>query len=389
MSQRAVLVYDEGYLAYDFGAGHAFRSYRLAATIDLMEAAGLLAPADRRPPRPCTDEELAAFHDPEYIAAVQEVEVHWVPLTGGRRWGLEGPDNPPFPAMHRSAALIAGGTLLAAQLVMAGEATHAFNPGGGLHHAHRRRASGFCVYNDIAVAIAHLRRAGVRVAYVDLDAHHGDGVQWAFYEAPDVLTVSLHESGQFLFPGTGDVTEIGEGPGAGYSVNVPLWPHTGDDSWLTCFRAVVPTVLRAFQPDLIITQHGCDAHRADPLSHLALSLRAYQEATELLHQLAHELCQGRWVAVGGGGYAHLEVVPRAWSAVWAIQAGRPLPAEVPAAWRARWAAQASAPLPQHFTDPDLPAPLQAQEAAEHNRFAAEAVLRLALPYLQAGLPRRP
>lgn len=330
-----------------------------------------------------TIEELLLFHTREYVEAV------WAQGGGSPlRWGLGTRDNPIFPEMHLAAAVRVGATLKAVREVVSGRAVRAANFGGGLHHALADKASGFCIYNDIAVSIAWLRRKfDLKVAYVDLDVHHGDGVQWAFYDDPGVLTVSLHESGRYLFPGTGDVGELGSGAALGTSVNVPLLPGTSGESWLECFEIVVPAVLEAFRPDLLITQHGCDAHRLDPLAHLSVSTQSMAKAARILRGLADELCGGRWVALGGGGYSIWDVVPRAWSAVWAEVCGVPLPAEVPAGWRARWQELAPAELPTEWHDAVEEPPakdgadIESEWRREQNRRTAIEALSAAARYL--------
>jgi acetoin utilization protein AcuC len=231
---------------------------------------------------------------------------------------------------------VTGATLAAARAVWTRSSTHGASIAGGLHHAMRRAASGFCVYNDPAVAIKWLLSAGAsRVAYVDVDVHHGDGVQAAFYDDPRVLTISMHEHPASLFPGTGLPGETGAADGVGYAVNVALPAGTSDAQWLRAFDAVVPPLLRAFKPEILVTQHGCDSHFLDPLAHLEVSVDAQRQVAIWLHELAHEVCDGRWVLTGGGGYALVQVVPRTWTHLLAIAAGTPLdPAtEIPSSWR--------------------------------------------------------
>lgn len=303
----ARVVWSTELLGYDFGPGHPMSSDRIDLTIALAAGLGLLelpdvevVAADEAP-----DDLLATVHERAYIAAVRAAASSGEP-DEARGLGTE--DNPVFPLMHTASARVVAGTVQAALAVWRGEARHAVNVGGGLHHAMPGAASGFCVYNDAAVAIRAVLAAGAaRVAYVDLDAHHGDGVQAVFWDDPRVLTVSLHETGARLFPGTGFAREIG-GPGAeGSAVNVALPSGTGDAGWLRALDAVVPPLLREFAPDLLVTQHGCDTHRLDPLTSLRTSVDGQRVAAELLHGLAHETAQGRWLALGGGGYARAEV----------------------------------------------------------------------------------
>ncbi|MCU1658460.1 MAG: NAD-independent protein deacetylase AcuC, partial [Pseudonocardiales bacterium] len=250
-------------------------------------------------------------------------------------YGLGTGDDPVFPGMYEASALIAGGSALAARQVWDGHSEHAVNIAGGLHHAMRGYASGFCVFNDVVVAIRTLLAAGARkIAYVDIDVHHGDGVQAAFYDDPRVLTISLHQDPRTLFPGTGLPTEIGQGAAEGTSVNVALPPGTGDEGWLRAFGAVVPGAVRAFGADVLVTQCGCDTHHEDPLANLELSVDGQRTAIAALHALAHEATSGRWVAFGGGGYGLIRCVPRTWTHLLAEAAGDPIAADtlVPSAW---------------------------------------------------------
>jgi acetoin utilization protein AcuC len=257
---------------------------------------------------------------------------------------------------------------------------------GGLHHAMRSRASGFCVYNDAGVAISRLKEEhpGIRIAYVDTDAHHGDGVQWMFYSDPDVLSVSMHESGRYLFPGSGGVDEKGRNGGVGYSVNVPLEPFTDDESWISCFEAVVPEALRAFGPDLILSQNGCDGHALDPLTHLSATTRLYEHVPHRIHDLAHHLCGGRWVATGGGGYDIWRVVPRAWSALWAIVSHQELPERVSEDWLSKWSGKSPVELPPLMRDDpeDYPQGPHVAKLAERNLRAVDEVVEKVLSRIQ-------
>src|SRR5688500_11746982 len=271
---------------------------------------------------------------------------------------------------------------------MRGDATHAMCITGGLHHALRSRASGFCVYNDAGVAVARLKEEypGIRVAYVDTDAHHGDGVQWMFYDDPEVLTVSVHESGRYLFPGTGGIDERGRNGGTGYSINVPLEPFTDDGSWISCFESVVPEALRAFEPDLILSQNGCDGHTLDPLSHLSATIDLYEYIPRRVHELAHELCDGRWVATGGGGYDLWRVVPRAWTALWAAVSHQELPERVPEDWLAVRGAQSPVELPPFTRDDpaDYPTTAHTPLITTRNRRTTEELLERVVPLIRQG-----
>ncbi|NYF57677.1 acetoin utilization protein AcuC [Micromonospora purpureochromogenes] len=333
MSDDTVVVWDEALLAYDMGE-HPLDPVRVELTMALARELGVLDRPGVRlvRPTPADDALLTRVHQPDYLDAVRAAPRD--PLFAG--YGLGTSDNPVFQGMHESSALIAGASATAAEAVWRGEARRAVNVAGGLHHAMPDRAAGFCVYNDPAVAIARLLDLGAeRVAYVDVDVHHGDGVQEMFYRDPRVLTVSLHETPLALFPGTGFPDETG-GPGAeGSAVNLPLPPGIDDAGWQRAFHAIVPSVLRAFRPQILVTQCGADGHRMDPLADLHLTVDGQRATYLALRALADELCEGRWVAFGGGGYALAEVVPRAWTHLLAIASGDPIaPATLtPPAWR--------------------------------------------------------
>jgi acetoin utilization protein AcuC len=388
MSGRAAIVHDLALEAYGFGEDHPFNPLRIRLTLELCEALGLLEGYPFVVSEPATDDDLTTVHSLTYVRMVQEAG-----RGGGDPWdllsyGLGTGDNPIFPGMHDACARVVGAVLEACRLVVRGEATHAMCISGGLHHALRSRASGFCVYNDAGVAIARLKQEnpGIRVAYVDTDAHHGDGVQWMFYDDPEVLTISMHESGRYLFPGSGGIEERGRDGGVGYSVNVPLEPYTEDSSWISCFETIVPEVLRAFEPDLIISQNGCDGHTLDPLTHLAATTHLYEHVPRRIHALAHELCDGRWVATGGGGYDIWRVVPRAWSALWAAVSHQELPERVPEDWLAVRGAQSPVELPLLMRDDPAgyPATAHSSEITSRNRRTIEELLEQVVPLIRQG-----
>ena len=386
MTGKALIVHDDALESYGFGGDHPFNPLRLRLTLELYRDLGLLEGYPLTPSKPATDQDLTTVHNLTYVRMVQQAGRGAARLSRLLHYGLGSGDNPVFPDMHEACARVVGGVLESCRLVMGGDAAHAMCISGGLHHALRSQASGFCVYNDAGVAIARLKeeRPGIRVAYVDTDAHHGDGVQWMFFEDPDVLTVSIHESGRYLFPGTGDVQEKGMGEGKGYSVNVPLQPYTDDDSFISTFDAVVPEALRLFEPDLILSQNGCDAHKLDPLTHLSATTRLYEHVPAAIHDLAHELCEGRWVATGGGGYDIWRVVPRAWSALWAAVSHQELPVGMPENWLERWEAKSPVGLPHRVRDDpaDYPAGPRADEISARNRRTAEEVLEKVLPLIR-------
>ena len=347
------VAWDEELTDYDFGPGHPLAPVRVELTMALAREFGVLdAPGVSVViPTAATDAELELAHKPDYIAAVRRAGGS--PGPGGAlpdpsrpqawrldgsvlRYGLGTEDDPVFPGMHEASALVAGATLAAARAVWSGSAQHAANIAGGLHHAMADHASGFCVYNDPAIAIAWLLQQGAeRIAYVDIDVHHGDGVQAAFYNDPRVLTISLHEHPATLFPGTGRAGENG-GPNAkGSAVNVALPAGTRDAGWLRAFHAIVPPLLRSFRPQLLVSQHGCDSHWLDPLANLELSVDGQRAAHAAIHALAHEVAGGRWLLTGGGGYELVHVVPRTWTHLLAEAAGEPIDpaAPTPTAWR--------------------------------------------------------
>ncbi|MCC3779975.1 acetoin utilization protein AcuC [Streptomyces sp. UNOB3_S3] len=334
MSGHAQLMWDEAVTGYDFGPGHPMDPVRLALTMRLVEAFELDRAVRVVAAPPAGESTLRLVHRPDYIAAVRAASAD--PRSADLSYGLGTVDDPAFAGMHEAAALIAGQSVGAAEAVWRGEVPHAVNFAGGLHHAMPGAASGFCVYNDAALAIARLLELGAeRVAYVDVDVHHGDGVQAAFWEDPRVLTISLHEHPQTLFPRTGWPTETGAPEAEGGAVNVALPAGTGDAGWLRAFHAVVPELLAAFRPQVLVTQHGADTHFEDPLAHLAVSLDAQRHVATACHELAHRHADGRWVALGGGGYAVTDVVPRSWTHLVGIAADRPVdPASpVPDLWR--------------------------------------------------------
>ncbi|MEU6719466.1 acetoin utilization protein AcuC [Nonomuraea sp. NPDC046802] len=330
MSRSARVIWDDALTSYNFGPSHPLAPVRVELTMALARELGVLDKVELAGCDPATDDELAMVHERDYIEAVKRVSASGLPDLSA---GLGTADNPAFAGVHEASALIAGASLAAARAVWEGAAEHAVNVAGGLHHAMPASASGFCVYNDPALAIAWLLRQGAgRIAYVDVDVHHGDGVQTMFYDDPRVLTISLHESPRTLFPGTGFPEETGA---EGTSVNVALPAGTGDAGWLRAFHAVVPPLLHEFGPEILVTQHGCDSHALDPLANLMLSLDGQRAAYAALHRLAHETAGGRWIATGGGGYELVQVVPRAWTHLIAELSGHPVDPATPTGeeWR--------------------------------------------------------
>jgi acetoin utilization protein AcuC len=341
-------VWDDALAAYDFGPGHPLAPVRVELTIALARALGVLDYSNVTvvKPEPIDDDVLLTVHTAGYLQAVKSED-------DDPKHGLGTADVPVFADMHQASKRVVGATLAASKAVFEGRANHGINVAGGLHHAMPDAASGFCVYNDPAIAIRWLLDHGVeKVAYVDIDVHHGDGVQKVFYDDPRVLTISIHQTGRTLFPGTGFPDEAGGPHAEGFAVNVALPPGTTDAGWLRAFHAIVPPLLKEFAPTILFSQHGCDTHRLDPLAEMLMSVDGQRAAHRAIHRLAHEVCDGRWVATGGGGYALAEVVPRSWTHLLAEASGHPIdPATpTPQGWRAEAARRTGAEAPSAMTD---------------------------------------
>ncbi|EIT85483.1 Histone deacetylase [Fictibacillus macauensis ZFHKF-1] len=380
---KPAFIYSTDMLNYKFSDGHPFNQLRVKLTYDLLSASGLLSNEQIIAPRIATDQEIALIHDVSYIEAVKKAGAGTLNEAVAANHGLGTEDTPIFPRMHEASALITGATLTACDLVMEGKATYAFNPSGGLHHGFRGKASGFCIYNDSAVAIEYLKRNyGVKVLYVDTDAHHGDGVQWAFYEDERVCTLSLHETGRYLFPGTGSVMEKGQGDGYGYSFNIPVDAFTEDESWLQLYTTSLQEVMDYFQPDVIMTQNGADAHYFDPLTHLSVTMDTYKAVPKLAKALADRYCQGRWIATGGGGYDIWRVVPRAWSYIWAVMNEQAPTGNLPIEWLQTWQKEAPVQLVTTWEDaPGMYKPIpRKQEITDKNNLTLEKALFHIRPY---------
>jgi acetoin utilization protein AcuC len=280
--------------------------------------------------------------------------------------------------MHTAASYLVGATLTAVDYVMSGKANYALSLGGGLHHGFRGKASGFCIYNDSSIAIEYIKQKyGARILYIDTDAHHGDGVQWSFYDDPEVCTLSIHETGRYLFPGTGNINEKGHGKGFGYSINIPLDAFTEDESFHEVYDTAVREVADFFKPDVILTQNGADAHYLDPLTHLSVTMDTYKKIPQLAKEIADQYCNGKWIAVGGGGYDTWRVVPRAWASIWLVMNNQsfgniPIPKE----WLDKWQENAPVPLPSHWNDPSNMYPVipRKKEITDKNRLTLEKAL---------------
>jgi acetoin utilization protein AcuC len=346
MGAPGEVVWDESLLGYDMGEDHPLNPIRLLLTVQLATSLGVLDGITPHRPEPATDELIERVHDAGYLAAVKAApDSAW-----DVNHGLGTPDTPIFPGMHEASARIVGGSVLGAELIAGGRADRAISIAGGLHHAMPSHASGFCVYNDCAVAISWLLDHGVeRVAYVDVDVHHGDGVQAAFYDDPRVLTISVHQHPRTLWPGTGYAHEVGVGGAEGTAVNLPLPPGTTDRPWLRAFHAVVPSLLGAFRPRVLVTQCGVDSHRSDPLADLSLTVDGHRAIYRSLRDLAVTHAGGRWLALGGGGYDLVRVVPRSWTHLLATVLDRDVEPNVPLP--ADWVARAAGLVPSHVVLP--------------------------------------
>jgi acetoin utilization protein AcuC len=349
LTSRTIWINNNASGHYHFHDEHPFHPIRLELSEDLLKACEAIDDNHMSAPFSLEEAEkvIRDIHRADYIDAVAALSVQnpeTAAISLAEKYGLqhEG-DTPYFAGMHEASIAVTAGSLAAAEAVMSGQANHALHLAGGLHHAFPDRASGFCVYNDAAAAISYIRnKYNARVLYIDTDVHHGDGVQWFFYTDPEVFTLSIHETGKFLFPGTGFPHERGEFTGYGTCLNITMEPYTEDESWLECFREAVEHAARSFRPDVIVSQHGCDAHAYDPLAHIHCSMQIYREMPKIIHELANRYTDGKWVALGGGGYDHRRVVPRAWSLLWLEMSDHPLLAQIDSL-------NAGGPLPESWT----------------------------------------
>lgn len=329
MTETLGIIYSETFQQYDFGPTHPLKPTRLKLTYELMKAIGLISARNVKviSPRAASREDLLLFHEPEYLRLVKETsEVGTGFLDTG--------DTPAFKGCYEASALAAGASLTAVDSVMSGKVTHAINIAGGLHHAHPDRASGFCIFNDPAICIAQLKKKyGLeRILYLDVDAHHGDGVMYGFYSDPAVLDIDFHEDGRHLFPGTGFTKEIGEGKAVGLKINVPLSPFADDETYLGLFEKIVPPAVAKYRPQILLLQCGADSHTNDLLAHLQITTRTYRAIAKSVHRMAHEVADGRLVVFGGGGY-NIANVARTWTSVACVLAGYSCPETTPQSWR--------------------------------------------------------
>ena len=361
MPRRSVFVYDDTLSEHVLSAEHPMKPVRLKYTNDLLQAYGAFdaGNVDLVAPRQATEDELLTFHTPDYLEAVRGLSRN-DPKVNASRFNFGPGDNPAYEGIYEASSSSTGASLRAVEALISGEADAAFSISGGLHHAMPSYAYGFCVFNDPVIAIKRLLAEGMKVAYVDIDCHHGDGVQHAFYDTDQVLTISFHESGAFLFPGTGFTQEVGAGRGRGYSVNVPLYPYTSDEVYLWAFNEIVPPLLRTFRPDALVTQLGIDSHYADPITHLALTVQGHASVVKELSKLA----PSRWLALGGGGY-DLHAVARAWTLDFGVMSEQEFAPEIPEPYRTQYHVEA-------LSDPEE-LPIQDSVVEETRKFAEASV----------------
>lgn len=372
MTDSVAVFYDERFMEYDLGDHHPLHQERILLHYELSKQLGLLAaPGMSEPPvNLATREQLELVHTPEYIEKVRMLSARedYSALDGG--------DTVAFPKAYDITRVKVGASLSAVDVVMKREAAHSWNPGGGLHHAHADRAAGFCIFNDVAIACRYLQRQYKlkRILYLDIDVHHGDGVQEIFYDDPGVLTLSIHETGRTLFPGSGFTQETGVGEGLGYSVNLPLPPYTQDHQYLEAFEAIVPPIIEAYKPEVIVMQTGVDTHFQDQLGHLILTTRSFSALGERIHQLAHSHAHGKLVAIGGGGYSFLSV-PRCWTIFLAKIAGFEVDNEIPQDWQKFFTEVTGLKAPTHLHDTETPS-LSQVDHEQVGRLVTESVTRV-------------
>ena len=372
MAGKTGLVWDEKFLDYNFGPQHPLRPIRVKLTYELIRSKGILQQESVEviKPRPATREEILLFHTDNYVRLVERYSQRG---SGTLDMG----DTPAFKGCYEATSLVVGASIVAADAVMTGGLSHAFNPSGGLHHAHPERASGFCIFNDPAVVIAYLKSKYHMngIVYLDIDAHHGDGVMYGYYDDPTVLDIDFHETGKFLFPGTGFPDEIGIGTAKGLKLNVPVPPSTGDEAYLEAFRQTVPDALRKFRPEIILVQCGADGHLDDRLAHLRLTTNVYEEVVRKVHDLAHELCNGKMLLFGGGGYT-LSNVPRVWTVAFSTLMGAEPSDEIPPEWAHEF---------EKATDDDPPQNLYDKPTSDDEKTLKE--VRRAVSELRTSLDR--
>ncbi|MCD8870059.1 acetoin utilization protein AcuC [Staphylococcus gallinarum] len=370
-------VYSNDLLQYRFSNSHPFNQMRLKLTTELLTELGYLKPSHIIKPRIATDDEIALIHSYDYIQAIRHASHGILSDSEAKKYGLDGDDTQQFRMMHKHSARIVGGALNLVDQVMTNQITNGCHLGGGLHHSLPGRANGFCIYNDVAIAIKYLMKYyNQRVLCIDTDAHHGDGTQWSFYTNDQALIYSIHETGKFLFPGSGHYTERGNEEGFGYTVNMPLEPYTEDESFIETFKATIEPVVASFDPDIIISVHGVDIHYLDPLTHMHCTLDALYQIPYIIKSLADTYTNGKVIMFGGGGYNIWKVVPRAWTHVFLALLGEsPLTGNLPEAWIKKWQHYAPITLPNTWQDEceDFQAIPRKDEISEINMKRAQQV----------------
>jgi acetoin utilization protein AcuC len=372
------IIYHPAYQKYSFGSEHPFSPVRVQMTLDLLEELGHRVEA--MAPEPATHADILSVHEDYYVSRVQALSAG-KDVPDREDFGLGTPDNPVFRGMDEAGRWHVGGTLQAARLICENGEKRVLQLGGGLHHARRNCAAGFCLYNDLAVAINYLTKHGLWVAYLDIDVHHCDGVQQILYEDKRVMTISLHESGKFLFPGTGEIHELGNGVGRGLKLNLPLEPFTEDESYLEVFEFLAPAALRHFHPGVLVVQAGADAHYDDPLADLMLTTRAYERVFRRILALADTYTAGRVLFTLGGGYS-LRATPRIWTLLYLVMQDLPTDCAVPRVWRDKWKSYLQGKLPETLHDPDQSYPdvSNRREIMQRNRQVARRLLEAAGNY---------
>ncbi|MSQ31998.1 MAG: acetoin utilization protein AcuC [Dehalococcoidia bacterium] len=371
--KRAAFIYNDQMSRHVLRPDHVMKPDRLRYTYELLQAYGILDTASIIQPRLATEEELKTFHTPDYIQAVKSLSTGLNREQSAQFNFSDGGDNPIYGGMYESSLLSTGASVVGAELLLQNKADVSFNISGGLHHAMKNRASGFCIFNDPVIAINTMLAQNKRVAYIDIDCHHGDAVQAAYYDIDRVLTISTHESGKWLFPGTGSVDEIGIGKGRGYSMNVPLAPGTDDEVFLWAFNEAVLPAVELFKPDCIVTQLGVDTHYLDPITHMALTTQGFAKCVDTFSRMPY-----KWLALGGGGY-DVSAVARSWTLAYSIMSGRPVPNEVPKSYQEKYGIKM-------LTDPIMP-PIGKENKDFARQFAEESVRniqKLVFQLLKAG-----
>lgn len=372
------VIYHPAYRNYSFGESHSFSPVRVEMMLDLLQSLG--HSVETVEPELAAKKDILGVHEDYYVRRVEALSAG-EDVPDAAEYGLGTPDNPAFPGMDEAARWLVGGALHGARLIIEKGEKRVLQLGGGLHHARRNVASGFCIYNDLAIAINALTKLGLWVAYIDIDVHHGDGVQQILYDDRRVMTISFHESGKYLFPGTGDIHELGSGAGWGTKLNVPLEPFTDGESYLEVLDAVVPAALRQFRPGVLVVQSGADAHFDDPLADLMLNTRDYEAIFNRILAWADEFTTGRVLFTLGGGYS-LSATPRVWALLYLLIHDLPVPHELPQAWLEKWSKTFENGAPLKFHDPnpahfDIP---KRDEIARRNRQTGQRLLEAARRY---------